>query len=59
MFAFSSAIREKENGDYQANKAEMENTIGALEKAVTVLSGAGTKGELLQQKKEMGLLWAS
>merc|ERR1719456_2129965 len=34
----------------------MENTIGALEKAVTVLSGAGTKGELLQQKKEMDLL---
>ena len=53
--AKATAIREKENADYQANKAEMENTIGALEKAVTVLSGAGTKGELLQ-KKDMALL---
>merc|ERR1719487_1259820 len=48
--ATATAIREKENGDYQANKAEMEQAIGALEKAVVVLSGAGTKGELLQQK---------
>merc|ERR1719261_199828 len=53
--AKATAIRENENADYQANKAEMENTIGALEKAVTVLSGAGTKGELLQ-KKDMVLL---
>jgi hypothetical protein len=52
--AKATAIREKENGDYQANKAEMEQAIGALEKAVTVLSGAGTKGEFVQ--KEMSLL---
>merc|ERR1719478_1817555 len=54
--AKATAIREKENGDYQANKAEMEQAIGALEKAVVVLSGAGTKGELLQVQKDMDLL---
>merc|ERR1719456_755165 len=54
--AKATAIREKENGAYQANKAEMEQAIGSLEKAVVVLSGAGTKGELIQQKKEMSLL---
>jgi hypothetical protein len=54
--AKATAIREKENGDYQANKAEMEQAIGSLEKAVVVLSGAGTKGELIQQQKEMSLL---
>ncbi len=42
--AKATAIREKENGDYQANTAEREQAIGALEKAVVVLSGAGAKG---------------
>merc|ERR1719456_1626292 len=57
--AKATAIREKENGAYQANKAEMEQAIGSLEKAVVVLSGAGTKGELIQQKKDMALLTAA
>jgi len=56
--AKATAIREKENGEYQGDKAEMENAIGALEKAVVALSGAGTKGELLQQK-DMGILQAA
>merc|ERR1719426_437043 len=34
----------------------MENTIGALEKAILVLSGAGTKGELVQLKKDLAML---
>jgi len=54
--AKATAIREKENGDYQADKAEMEQAIGSLEKAITVLAGAGTKGELMQVKKDMELL---
>merc|ERR1719453_1039632 len=54
--AKATAIREKENGDYQADKAEMEQAIGSLEKAITVLAGAGTKGELMQVKKDMQLL---
>merc|ERR1719502_1054385 len=54
--AKATAIREKENGDYQADKAEMEQAIGSLEKAITVLAGAGTKGELMQVKKDMKML---
>jgi len=54
--AKATAIREKENGSYMAEKAEMENTIGALEKAILVLSGAGTKGELVQLKKDLAML---
>merc|ERR1719498_1696664 len=44
----ATAIRQKENGAYMANKAEMEQTLGALERAIKTLSGAGTKTGLLQ-----------
>merc|ERR550537_1855960 len=41
-----------------AEKTEMETTLNALERAITVLSGAGTKTALLQTepKDEMTLL---
>jgi hypothetical protein len=34
--------RERQNADYQQEKAEMEQTLNALERAIGVLSGAGT-----------------
>merc|ERR1719324_1150282 len=37
-------IREKENSDYQQEKAYMETTLTSLHQAIEVLSGAGTKG---------------
>lgn len=43
----ATEIRQKENANYQQEKSETETAIGALEKAVTVLGGAGTKGEEL------------
>merc|ERR1719313_2066349 len=57
----ATAIREKENSEYLAQKAEMEQTLNALERGIKVLMGAGTGGDesLLQtgaQAKEMQLL---
>jgi len=41
-------LREKENAAFQAEKGEMEEAVGALEKAIRLLSGAGTgKGDLM------------
>merc|ERR1719428_1605834 len=47
----ATGIRQKENAEYMSEKAEMEQTLGALEKAITVLSGAGTKTALLQMSR--------
>jgi chromosome segregation ATPase len=48
----ATAIREKENAAYQTEHSELEQTIGALEKAINVLTGAGTKkASLLAIKK--------
>jgi len=44
----STAVRQKENGAWMTEKAELEEAINALERAITVLSGAGTKTGLLQ-----------
>merc|ERR1719272_296168 len=44
----ATAVREKEHGAYAAEKADLDNAIGALQQAITVLSGAGTKTGLLQ-----------
>merc|ERR1719313_2206142 len=57
----ATAIREKENGEYEAQKAEMEQTLNALERGIKVLMGAGTGGDesLLQtgaQAAEMKLM---
>jgi len=37
----ATALREKENADYNSEKADMEQALNALEKAITVLTGAG------------------
>merc|ERR1719387_513938 len=54
----ATGIRQKENAAYMAEKTEMETTINALQRAIEVLSGAGTKTALLQTqpKDEMTLL---
>jgi len=39
----ASQMRGKEHADYAADKAESENCIGALEAAIKVLNGAGSK----------------
>merc|ERR1719161_2274802 len=44
----ATGIRQKENAAYMAEKTEMETTINALQRAIEVLSGAGTKTALLQ-----------
>lgn len=38
----ATAVREKEYSDYESEKTESEQCIGALESAIKVLSGAGT-----------------
>lgn len=49
-------IREKENADYEAEKTEAEQCIGAIEAAIKVLSGAGTKSAMLTELKDAQLL---
>jgi hypothetical protein len=44
----ANGIRDKEHNEYSADRSESEQCIGALEAAVTVLTGAGTKGGFLQ-----------
>mmetsp|Transcript_26154 Transcript_26154/g.59613 ORF Transcript_26154/g.59613 Transcript_26154/m.59613 type:complete len:675 (+) Transcript_26154:111-2135(+) len=38
----ATSIREKENAAFQADTAELQEAIGSLDKAIRVLSGAGT-----------------
>jgi len=49
-------IRAKENEDYTAERTEAEQCIGALEAAIEVLSGAGTKKAMLETLQEAQLL---
>jgi len=42
----ATEIREKENEDYTAERVEAEQCLGALEAAIKVLTGAGTKSML-------------
>merc|ERR1711904_89702 len=44
----ATGIRQKENAAYMGEKTEMETTLNALERGIGVMSGAGTKTELLQ-----------
>jgi hypothetical protein len=58
----ATGIRQKENGEYEGQKAEMEQTLNALERGIKVLMGAGTGGDssLLQTghaDDEMKLLY--
>merc|ERR1719375_2527510 len=48
----ATEIRDKENADYETEKIESEQCIGALESAIKVLTGAGTKKFLLQTLQE-------
>mmetsp|Transcript_24227 Transcript_24227/g.55225 ORF Transcript_24227/g.55225 Transcript_24227/m.55225 type:complete len:649 (-) Transcript_24227:37-1983(-) len=43
----ATTLRENENKAFQAETAEMQSAIGSLEKAIKVLSGAGTGGAAL------------
>merc|ERR1719424_1187545 len=52
----ATEIREKENEDYEGEKTESEQCIGALESAIKVLSGAGTKKAMLETLQEAQLL---
>merc|ERR1719238_1553046 len=55
----ATSIRQKENAAYMDQKAEMEQTLNALQRAIETLSGAGTKTALLQMnspKDELTLL---
>jgi len=40
-----TAIRQKENGEYQYEKGNMETAISALHRGIETLSGAGTGGD--------------
>merc|ERR1719262_658104 len=51
----ATGIRDKESEDYMAEKLESEQCIGALESAIKVLTGAGTK-KALETLQEAELL---
>jgi len=51
--AKATKIREKENSDYQQEKAYMETTLSSLHAAIEVLSGAGTKKMMLLKAASM------
>merc|ERR1719420_1319891 len=52
----ATEIRDKENEDYEAERTEAEQCIGALESAIKVLSGAATKKAMLETLQEAQLL---
>merc|ERR1719281_109921 len=54
----ATELRTKENKEYAGERAESEQCIGALEAAITVLTGAGTKKDagFLQQYQEAQLM---
>merc|ERR1719399_1271950 len=52
----ATGIRDKENEDYEAEKTEAEQCLGALEAAIKVLSGAGKASAMLETLQEAQLL---
>jgi len=52
----ATGIRTKENTAYMAEKTEMDTTLNALQRALEVLSGAGTKTSLLETSNKEELL---
>jgi len=52
----ATEVRAKETNDYNEDRAESENCIGALEAAVKVLTGAGGKKGFLETLQEAQLL---
>jgi hypothetical protein len=51
----AKAIRDKEYAEYESEKTESEQCIGALEQAIKVLTGAGSKKAFLQQAKLLSI----
>jgi len=52
----ATEVRSKEAAEYSEEKAESENCIGALEAAIKVLSGAGSKKGFLETLQEAQIL---
>jgi len=52
----ATEVREKESAEYGEEKAESEQCIGALEAAIKVLNGAGTKKGFLETLQEAQLI---
>jgi hypothetical protein len=52
----ATEVRDKENAEFEAEKTESEQCIGALESAIKVLTGAGTKGGFLETMRDAELL---
>eukprot|EP00927_Polykrikos_kofoidii_P073250 TRINITY_DN69306_c0_g1_i1.p1 TRINITY_DN69306_c0_g1~~TRINITY_DN69306_c0_g1_i1.p1 ORF type:complete len:693 (+),score=168.86 TRINITY_DN69306_c0_g1_i1:57-2135(+) len=52
--AEATSIRSKENGAYQAESAEMQQAVAALEKAILVLKAGSTSESFLQHSTEIG-----
>jgi len=53
----ATALRNKENKEFLSEKRETEQCLGALDAAITVLSGAGTKkAGFMQQYREAQLM---
>jgi len=53
----ATALRNKENAEYQQERTESEQCIGALDVAIKVLTGAGTKkAGFMQQYREAQLM---
>lgn len=54
----ASAVRDKQYADYEAEKTESEQCLGALEAAIKVLSGAGTGKAFLETAKKAEIIGA-
>lgn len=54
----ASEVRKKENAEYQGERTESEQCIGALEAAINILTGAGAKKGFLETLQEARLLSA-
>jgi len=52
----AAEVRDKENGEYQEERTESEQCIGALEAAVKILTGAGAKKGFLETMQQAQLL---
>merc|ERR1719463_856451 len=49
----ATGIREKETADYETQRSDLEQAIGALERAITILTGAGEKTASALQQAEI------
>merc|ERR1719377_261905 len=49
----ATGIRTKETADYEQQRSDLEQAIGALERAITILTGAGEKTASALQEAEL------